>query len=157
MLLVFNLDSSVTNDDLHQIFGIYGEIKEVMYFFCFNIVQLVILKLEFKFFYIMIIKSILSLIPKFDLDRYAALNISVITNPQNFMMLELLKLLFMPQTGVILLAGKLGLSLATLEVQDGGYYLSKLSFVPIFIMSCSSFVSVYIYLVGDFLGNDMES
>ncbi|CAL9767869.1 unnamed protein product [Musa acuminata subsp. burmannicoides] len=29
MLLVFNLNSSVTNDDLHQIFGIYGEIKEI--------------------------------------------------------------------------------------------------------------------------------
>ncbi|WOL02545.1 hypothetical protein Cni_G11264 [Canna indica] len=28
-LVVFNLDSSVTNDDLHMIFGIYGEIKEI--------------------------------------------------------------------------------------------------------------------------------
>ena len=28
-LAVFNLDSSVSNDDLHQIFGVYGEIKEV--------------------------------------------------------------------------------------------------------------------------------
>ncbi|KAJ3675845.1 hypothetical protein LUZ60_004887 [Juncus effusus] len=28
-LVVFNLDSNVTNDDLHQIFGVYGEIKEI--------------------------------------------------------------------------------------------------------------------------------
>ncbi|XP_011020883.1 PREDICTED: protein MEI2-like 4 isoform X1 [Populus euphratica] len=28
-LAVFNLDSSVSNDDLHQIFGVYGEIKEI--------------------------------------------------------------------------------------------------------------------------------
>lgn len=28
-LVVFNLDSSVSNDDLRQIFGVYGEIKEV--------------------------------------------------------------------------------------------------------------------------------
>ncbi|XP_077227216.1 protein MEI2-like 4 [Tasmannia lanceolata] len=28
-LVVFNLDSSVSNDDLHQIFGAYGEIKEI--------------------------------------------------------------------------------------------------------------------------------
>ncbi|KAF8390746.1 hypothetical protein HHK36_025273 [Tetracentron sinense] len=28
-LVVFNLDSSVLNDDLHQIFGVYGEIKEI--------------------------------------------------------------------------------------------------------------------------------
>ncbi|XP_062225511.1 protein MEI2-like 4 isoform X2 [Phragmites australis] len=28
-LVVFNLDTSVTNDDLHRIFGIYGEIKEI--------------------------------------------------------------------------------------------------------------------------------
>ncbi|XP_055810523.1 protein MEI2-like 4 isoform X4 [Solanum dulcamara] len=28
-LLVFNLDSSVSNDELHQIFGVYGEIKEI--------------------------------------------------------------------------------------------------------------------------------
>ncbi|GAB4839710.1 hypothetical protein Ancab_020420 [Ancistrocladus abbreviatus] len=28
-LVVFNLDSSVSNDDLHQIFGVYGEIKEI--------------------------------------------------------------------------------------------------------------------------------
>ncbi|XP_062184033.1 protein MEI2-like 4 isoform X2 [Phragmites australis] len=27
--LVFNLDPSVTNDDLHRIFGVYGEIKEI--------------------------------------------------------------------------------------------------------------------------------
>ena len=27
-LVVFNLDSTVSNDDLHQIFGVYGEIKE---------------------------------------------------------------------------------------------------------------------------------
>ncbi|THU49644.1 hypothetical protein C4D60_Mb06t11700 [Musa balbisiana] len=29
MLIVFNLDSSITIDDLRQIFGIYGEIKEI--------------------------------------------------------------------------------------------------------------------------------
>ncbi|KAL6969193.1 hypothetical protein U1Q18_028917 [Sarracenia purpurea var. burkii] len=28
-LVVFNLDSSVSNEELHQIFGVYGEIKEV--------------------------------------------------------------------------------------------------------------------------------
>lgn len=28
-LVVFNLDPSVTNDELLQIFGVYGEIKEV--------------------------------------------------------------------------------------------------------------------------------
>lgn len=27
--MVFNLDSSVSNDELHEIFGVYGEIKEV--------------------------------------------------------------------------------------------------------------------------------
>lgn len=27
--MVFNLDSSVSNDELRQIFGAYGEIKEV--------------------------------------------------------------------------------------------------------------------------------
>lgn len=29
MLVVFNLDSSVSNDELHKIFGVYGEIKEI--------------------------------------------------------------------------------------------------------------------------------
>lgn len=28
-LVVFNLDSTVSNDELHQIFGVYGEIKEI--------------------------------------------------------------------------------------------------------------------------------
>lgn len=28
-LVVFNLDSSVSTEELHQIFGIYGEIREV--------------------------------------------------------------------------------------------------------------------------------
>ncbi|KAG8648394.1 protein MEI2-like 4 isoform X1 [Manihot esculenta] len=28
-LAVFNLDSSISNDELHQIFGVYGEIKEI--------------------------------------------------------------------------------------------------------------------------------
>lgn len=28
-LVVFNLDASVTSDDLRQIFGAYGEVKEV--------------------------------------------------------------------------------------------------------------------------------
>lgn len=28
-LVVFNLDASVTNDDLRNIFGEYGEVKEV--------------------------------------------------------------------------------------------------------------------------------
>lgn len=31
-LVVYNLDSSVSNDDLHQIYGVYGEIKEVIQF-----------------------------------------------------------------------------------------------------------------------------
>lgn len=30
-LVVFNLDASVSNDDLRQIFGAYGEVKEVEY------------------------------------------------------------------------------------------------------------------------------
>lgn len=30
--MVFNLDSSVSNEELHQIFGVYGEIKEVRLF-----------------------------------------------------------------------------------------------------------------------------
>lgn len=29
--MVFNLDPSVSNDDLRQIFGVYGEIKEVSF------------------------------------------------------------------------------------------------------------------------------
>lgn len=29
-LVVFNLDPSVSNDDLRQIFGVYGEVKEVL-------------------------------------------------------------------------------------------------------------------------------
>lgn len=29
--MVFNLDSSVSNDELLQIFGVYGEIKEVSF------------------------------------------------------------------------------------------------------------------------------
>lgn len=28
-LVVFNLDASVSNDDLRHIFGVYGEVKEV--------------------------------------------------------------------------------------------------------------------------------
>lgn len=31
-LVVFNLDSSVSNDELRQVFGVYGEIKEVYIF-----------------------------------------------------------------------------------------------------------------------------
>jgi hypothetical protein len=31
-LELFNLDPSVTNDDLHQIFGSYGEIKKVCFY-----------------------------------------------------------------------------------------------------------------------------
>lgn len=30
-LVVFNLDASVSNDDLRQIFGAYGEVKEVRF------------------------------------------------------------------------------------------------------------------------------
>lgn len=30
--MVFNLDSSVSNDELCQVFGVYGEIKEVYVF-----------------------------------------------------------------------------------------------------------------------------
>ncbi len=35
--MVFNLDSSVSNDELHQIFGAYGEIKEVSLWSVFNV------------------------------------------------------------------------------------------------------------------------
>lgn len=31
-LVVFNLDSSVSNDELRELFGVYGEIKEVNLF-----------------------------------------------------------------------------------------------------------------------------
>lgn len=31
-LVVFNLDPSVSNEDLRQIFGVYGEVKEVILF-----------------------------------------------------------------------------------------------------------------------------
>lgn len=31
-LVVFNLDPSVSNEDLRQIFGAYGEVKEVIFF-----------------------------------------------------------------------------------------------------------------------------
>lgn len=31
-LVVFNLDSSVSNDELRELFGVYGEIKEVSLF-----------------------------------------------------------------------------------------------------------------------------
>ncbi|KAG6495791.1 hypothetical protein ZIOFF_043619 [Zingiber officinale] len=34
-LVIFNLDSSVSNDELRQIFGAYGEVKEVFFFFLF--------------------------------------------------------------------------------------------------------------------------
>ena len=34
-LVVFNLDPSITNDDLYVIFGAYGEIKEVILIFLF--------------------------------------------------------------------------------------------------------------------------
>lgn len=37
--MVFNLDASVSNDDLRQIFGAYGEVKEVLvcqYIFIFD-------------------------------------------------------------------------------------------------------------------------
>lgn len=40
MLIVFNLDSSITIDDLRQIFGIYGEIKEVMQIFCIHYIDI---------------------------------------------------------------------------------------------------------------------
>jgi len=36
-LVVFNLDLSVSNDDLLQIFGAYGEVKEVWFDFSFII------------------------------------------------------------------------------------------------------------------------
>jgi hypothetical protein len=39
-LAVFNLDSSVSNDDLRQIFGVYGEIKEVSLVADFHILLL---------------------------------------------------------------------------------------------------------------------
>lgn len=34
-LVVFNLDPSISNDDLHGIFGAHGEIKEVIDIFLF--------------------------------------------------------------------------------------------------------------------------
>jgi hypothetical protein len=36
-LVVFNLDPSVSNDDLRQIFGAYGEVKEVIYNYLISI------------------------------------------------------------------------------------------------------------------------
>ena len=35
-LVVFNLDPSVSNEDLRQIFGAYGEVKEVIVHLCLN-------------------------------------------------------------------------------------------------------------------------
>lgn len=32
ILIILNLDSSVSNDELHQIFGHYGDVKEVSQF-----------------------------------------------------------------------------------------------------------------------------
>lgn len=32
-LVIFNLDASVSNDELRLIFGAYGEVKEVGFFF----------------------------------------------------------------------------------------------------------------------------
>ena len=37
-LVVFNLDPSVSNDDLRQIFGAYGEVKEVINLIAFSII-----------------------------------------------------------------------------------------------------------------------
>lgn len=37
-LVVFNLDSSVSNDELRQIFGVYGEIKEVSLCVIFSLI-----------------------------------------------------------------------------------------------------------------------
>lgn len=36
-LVIFNLDASVSNDELRQIFGAYGEVKEVGFFFCSSV------------------------------------------------------------------------------------------------------------------------
>lgn len=36
-LVVFNLDPSVSNEDLRQIFGAYGEVKEVISLYCYGI------------------------------------------------------------------------------------------------------------------------
>ena len=59
-LVVFNLDSSVTRDDLRQIFGIYGEIKEVMQLLCsHNVMALVLIS---SFFLYVMVKLILMLI-----------------------------------------------------------------------------------------------
>lgn len=41
-LVVFNLDASVSNEDLRQIFGAYGEVKEVRIFvlkFLFELIR----------------------------------------------------------------------------------------------------------------------
>jgi RNA recognition motif-containing protein len=40
-LVVFNLDPSVSNDDLRQIFGAYGEVKEVLPFGCVTFIRLI--------------------------------------------------------------------------------------------------------------------
>lgn len=49
-LVVFNLDASVSNDDLRQIFGTYGEVKEVG--FLYRIIYLMLLLLaEIKLVY----------------------------------------------------------------------------------------------------------
>lgn len=45
--MVFNLDSSVSNDELHEIFGVYGEIREVMG--SFNYILLAYVKNRIKF------------------------------------------------------------------------------------------------------------
>lgn len=45
---MFNLDASVSNDDLRQIFGAYGEVKEVL--FCVNVL-LIVVHIFFFFFF----------------------------------------------------------------------------------------------------------
>lgn len=49
-LVVFNLDPSITNDDLHGIFGAHGEIKEVYIFILRLLVKKNIKCLSFVFY-----------------------------------------------------------------------------------------------------------
>lgn len=79
--MVFNLDSSVSNDDLRQIFGIYGEIKEVCCLLYSVLTEQMCETLQITLLLLMAYRS-------------GKLHTSGITNSLNFLMLELQKLLF---------------------------------------------------------------
>ena len=81
-LVVFNFESSVSNDELRHIFGAYGEIKEVNW-------GLILFP-----FYFINVEYAIDLFLFLD-HRSMKHRKEVNTNSLSFMMLELLRLLFM--------------------------------------------------------------